>query len=413
MSLNSISNLGLLARRICGAGISLLLAVGTVGNVWADEASSLQLKGFGTLAATYTGESGTEFVRDLGQPSGVEDGVSFGVDSRLGLQLNWTATSQTEAVVQAVAQKREDGSFTPELTWAYLRHEFSPELEMRVGRLGTEFFMLADSRDVGYSYLTVRPSVDYYGTLVFSHVDGIDATFTHPLGNGLVKAKLGAGISPEEAPIIPGVTWDLAGTLIAGGYVDFLQGPWQMRFSHVGMRFANEMPWDTMHTTLGILAPPNFASVVPEMSLKGEWAKYSSVGLAYDDGPLALQLQLNRIDHTGAAYESSKAAYLQASYRLGSVTPYVGYGRVFSNNTPITGYGPLDPLIALHQSQSHTDQYTYTLGARWDFRPGMALKAQIDHIEGDPSSIYLFRGSIPKVWDGDMTVFSLALDFVF
>jgi hypothetical protein len=42
----------------------------------------------------------------------------------------------------------------------------------------------------------------------------------------------------------------------------------------------------------------------------------------------------------------------------------------------------------------------------------MALKAQVDWIRGTPASVFLIK-SPQSSWDGNMTVFSLALDFVF
>ena len=62
----------------------------------------------------------------------------------------------------------------------------------------------------------------------------------------------------------------------------------------------------------------------------------------------------------------------------------------------------------------HLDQKTFTLGARWDFRRNMALKAQVDMIRGSPESIYLRPpNSITPQFDGRINVFSLTLDFAF
>jgi hypothetical protein len=64
-------------------------------------------------------------------------------------------------------------------------------------------------------------------------------------------------------------------------------------------------------------------------------------------------------------------------------------------------------------TQSYLDQHTYTLGGRWDVGKNIALKAQVDWIRGTPASKFLVKNPQDGIWDGDMTVFSLALDFVF
>ncbi|BBN87217.1 hypothetical protein [Azospira sp. I09] len=159
-----------------------------------NEPARLHLRGFGTLGLTRSSADGADFVRDLSQPRGTSGGNwSSRVDSVLGLQANWQATDQLEAVVQGVTRYRYDQTYQPELTWAYLKYDPTPSLSLRAGRLGTNFFMLADSRLVGYSYLAVRPSVDYFTSLPFSHVDGVDGSFTFPLGPGLGKVQAFSG----------------------------------------------------------------------------------------------------------------------------------------------------------------------------------------------------------------------------
>lgn len=62
-------------------------------------------------------------------------------------------------------------------------------------------------------------------------------------------------------------------------------------------------------------------------------------------------------------------------------------------------------------ARTHTDQTTYTLGAR-DFRRDMALKAQVDMVRGARDSIWLYPTSTAG-FDGKLNIYSLALDFVF
>jgi hypothetical protein len=379
-----------------------------------------KLRGFGTLGLALSSVEGIQFVRDLSQPYGLTGGWTGKIDSLLGVQANIGLAEHTEVVLQAVSRYHSTDNFAPELNWAFLRHDFSPDFSMRFGRLGTEFYMLADSRLVGYSNLMVRPQSDFYGTLVFSHLDGADATYDMPLGNGVLRGKFSLGLSPEKAPVVGDIQWDLEGTLISGGYLDYQSGPWQLRASHIGMRFKHEMPFDAIHTTFGLPPlPASYVALVPQMSMVNQWAWYSSLGLVYDNGPLLLQFMLQQINHESAAYEDSKAGFALAAYRMGDITPYVGISRVISRPdrlapSAIPGLGGLlDVITANNQAQTHNDQTTLSLGVRWDFLKDMALKAQLDRLQGNPASVYLFRGAAPKLWDGAMTVFSIALDVVF
>ena len=402
-------------------GLLLCLLSMSASSVWANDdtvaaqAPQLSFQGFGTLGLTRTNNDTAEFARDLSQPSGAGTAWTGKVDSMLGVQANLQFSPQTEAVLQAVSRHHYDGSFNPELTWAFLRHDISPDTSVRAGRLGTEFYMLGDSRLVGFSNLTVRPPPDFYGSLVFSYIDGLDVSSAIQTSGGLLRGKLFAGMSPEQTPFAPGIVWDQRDSTLQGGYLEYLAGPWQARVSHARVRFNHEMPTDDLVRLSGDpLGGTPYLSLVPEMALKDKWAHFTSVGLVYDAGPLNAQLMLNHITHDGVAYADSKAAYALVAYRLGAVTPYIGISRSFTQAEPLpaSGLALVDALTVSLVSQSYVDQHTVTLGARWDFQKNLALKAQLDRIEGQPSSKFLVKNPLPA-WDGRMSVFSLSLDFVF
>lgn len=374
------------------------------------------LSGFGTLGLARSDSDDAEYVRDLSQPRGLTKRWSAKIDSVLGLQGNLKLDPQTEAVVQIISRYRHDGSHNPEVSWAFLRHDFAPDFQARIGRLGTEFYMLADSRLIGYANTTVRPPPDFYGPLVFSHFDGIDATASTRLGPGLLRAKLYGGRSPEFSPVPPSATWDMRGARLAGGYLDYLSGPWQLRLGHGTARFAdNELPLDLLIAPLFAPLPaPDITALYPELSTRRKTARFDSLGSVYDRGPLRVQAMLGRITHESAAYEDSRAGFVIASCRMGRFTPYLGYAQTRSKPVGIaTTITPaLDALAGSLPRGTHSDQHTITLGTRWDFQPNRALKVQLDLVRGQPDSVFLFRG--PDVRrNGRMNVLGTTLDFVF
>ena len=388
-------------RRIGLAGLFLpaLLCLGT--GVSADS-GSFSLRGFGTLGIARSSDDSAEFVRDLSQPNGLTESWSFETDSLLGIQANATFAPSLEAVAQIVSRYGPDGSFDPELNWAFIRYDPTPALELRGGRLGTEFYMLADSRLVGYSYVTVRPTVDYYGTLPFHYVDGMDLGIAKPFAGGLLKGKLYAGLSEEQSPWET-LQFDMSGSLLLGGHLDYFKGPWQLRLGHVRVRFSQDLPIEDLYRTL----PPETAD---ELRVDGQWTSFTSLGLAYDEGPLQTQILLSKTLNDHGTFQDTWAGYVIASYRLREFTPFVGLSAAKSEpkrlDNPVPGY------TDAYQVNFYSDQRTFFLGSRWDFRDDMCLKAQVDIIRGDPDSRFLYRWETPD-WDGSMTVFSLALDFVF
>jgi hypothetical protein len=212
----------------CGAGL--------LPESYASESEALgtgdfSLKGFGTLGLARTDTDGIQYARDLSQQGGIGKNWSSKIDTVLGVQAGYQFNDELEGTIQAISRYRYDGSYRPEISWAFLRYVPDPSVHIRAGRLGTEFYMLADSREVGYSYLTVRTPPDYFGTLVFSYFDGVDTVLTAPLGNGLIRGKLFYGHSPEKATFIGDIPVNLVGSSLYGGYLDYLNDPWQFRLS--------------------------------------------------------------------------------------------------------------------------------------------------------------------------------------
>jgi len=384
--------------------------------------SSISLRGFGTLGIARSSSDQAEFVRDLSQPQGISNRWSGRIDSMLGVQANWQATPTLELVGQAVSRYHYDRSRDPELMWAFAKWEPDARLSLRAGRIGADFMMLADSRLVNYSFLTVRPSADFFGPLFFSHFDGADASLTLPLGNGLVRGKLFAGITHEKSSGIAGV-WDTSGSALNGLVLDYQTGPWQLRASAASIRFSSDIDLaplpDLLRSAGTSLGIPSAIAAADTLIVKNTTTRFYSIGAVYDDGPLQIQGMLNSIHHQTGVFHNSRAGYLLAGYRMGTVTPFIGVSwwktHAKSSSTGLPDIAPFDAINQSFDSSmavSVADQKTYTLGARWNVRQDMAIKLQWDAIRGTAASRFPFANIKPG-WNGHTNVLSLSLDFVF
>ena len=387
--------------------------------------AGISLRGFGSLGLARSSSDQAEIVRDLSQPRGITNEWSGRSDSLLGLQGNYQATDQLEAVAQVVTRYHDGGNYKPELTWAFLKYEPNAYLSLRAGRFGTEFFMRADSRLIGYSYLAVRPAPDFFATLPFSYIDGIDVQLTTPLGDGLLRSRLYRGLAREKIPISV-EHLDINAGPMTGGYLDYQQGAWQWRGGYSQIRFSHDMPppIDQLRASLSAasvstgIATAQAAS--DALALNGHVGHYYSLGAAYDDGPLQANAMLSRIRHTSVAFENSRSGMFIIGYRVGEVTPFAGFSWTRSEAKQLAtglpnataGLTTLNASVAAVLADSHSDQNTSTLGLRWDFRRNMALKVQADVVRGTRQSIFPYRRETP-LWNGRTNVLSVSLDFVF
>lgn len=407
MLIKSLNILMLLAKVLRLTNAKRLFRLLTVGcasaqfagaPAWAEPEQAFSLQGFGTLGMARTTSNDLEFVRDLSQPSGIKKDWDGRVDSVLGLQAGWHVNPQLEVAVQSTVRYRYDKTYNPEVAWAYLKYDPTPNLTLRAGRLGTEFFMMADSRWVGYSFLTARPPGDYFWYLPFYSIHGADAAYTLPFGENLLRFKAFYGNSNGKIPLADR-QWDIKGSPMVGGFLEYQFASWQIRASYANITFKHDLP-------IAGLVP---ASSAEYLKTQDKRTDYYSLGVVYDQGPWQVQLMLNRIEQGNQALEDSAGGYLLAGYRIAEVTPYLGYSWVRSAR-----HGSPDPYTSHVLADSHSDQKTSIVGMRWDVARNIALKAQWDNVRGDATSIFPYRNDPANGrWSGKMDIYTLTLDFVF
>jgi hypothetical protein len=398
------------------------LAIPAITNAFAEaadvpEESRFSLNGFGTAALTHSSSKEAGFVRDLSQPHGSQGGWSGNVDSLLGIQASWRTSDNLALVSQVVSRYHYDSSYDPELMWAFARYDLNGYSTFRLGRLGTDFYLFADSRQVGYTYLTVRPSTDYFGALPFSHLDGADAQFTMSLGSALLRARVHMGWLDEKLALAER-TWSLRGSRMTGGSLSLQQGPWTIRLSSSELKFRHNLPIDDLSAGLRLVGAITAANA---LDVAGSTSRFDALGSVYEEGPLQIQFMLSRASHSSQAFQNWQAGYLLAGYRHGKLTPFASYSwirskaRTLSTGMPDGLGAPLDQLnsgTASVLADSHSDQRTSSLGVRWDFQENMDMKIQFDAIRGRASSIFPFRDETSN-WNGRTNVLTLALDFIF
>ncbi|MBY0233340.1 MAG: hypothetical protein K2W93_00040, partial [Burkholderiaceae bacterium] len=117
------------------------------------EQPRIKINAFGTLGLARSSETRADYTFDNLQPfgAGAHRNPSPDVDSRLGAQLTATISPELKGVIQVVAEYAWDGSYRPSINWANLSYDWSPDLRLRLGRIGLASFLASDSRRVGYS----------------------------------------------------------------------------------------------------------------------------------------------------------------------------------------------------------------------------------------------------------------------
>lgn len=391
-----------------------------------DSYPGFTVKGFGTLGASGTDTDQLRFRRDIKQSSGVDNGWGFDTDSRLGLQLDADINQSLHATAQWVARNNTGDFFEQNLDWLFLRWRLEDDLDIRVGRLGFDVFMLSEYRNVGYAYPWIRPPHEFYAGLAPYHFDGADIAKKFPVGEGYLTMKVFGGYSFFQFPTgFSGSTEQ--GLTVAGGKLAYEYGNWNARigysYSLSNLELASLQPLLGALNSPGVNAVwPSAQSLIEQISNKDKAVHFSSIGLAYDDGLWLAQMEASYIHSDQLTFPSVASGYLSLGRHFGKVTFYSLFGISESLNNQIELTNPLVPVPSVVElrnaigqlpNSNGMDEKSVSLGVRWDVSEHIALKTQWSHywLGNNGSALWLTpaSGSSPDT----VNVWSVGMDFVF
>jgi len=405
------------------AFLAMLTLLGPGGGARADEPPALTLSGFGTLGAVYNdNRDGTGFRRDVIVSSGAPARRwSFGQDSKLGVQADLRHDDTLGATLQVISRNRYDTGYTPELTWAFVKWMPRPDLTLRAGRLGVEFYILGDTTEIGYANLGL-PTTQYPIS-----ADGVDAEWMTPMGAGTLRLKGQLTRLRGKMRMYAEQPGDADGTRVADLHLEYAQGPWLGRVT-AGRLTVHVGPLDpsvqALYDALASPAVPRGAEIRDLLTLEGRVQSYVGAGLGYDSGSLRFLGYAGTLSSPGWADVHLLKA--QAGYRIGEFTPYAGYLRQWTGRGLIETGIPmgfsaatdtLNQAALAAQAAVKANQTIATLGLRYELSRNTALKFQVDSVRYqdspnvvDPS---LLTTDVAGRGFKSMTIYSTALEFVF
>ncbi|HEX9081047.1 MAG TPA: hypothetical protein VF768_02150 [Holophagaceae bacterium] len=409
-------------HRITGVLAALLVAAPALAQ---DSGHMFKISGFGTLAATKSSEKNADFITNYAEPSGpgYTRSVDFGVDSRVGLQVDVKFNDYFSAVVQGISEHRYDDTYTPYVNMAHLKLQALPGLSFRAGRIPYSAYLISDYQKVGYAQPWVRPPVEVYQFNPITYIDGGDLNWQANVGSAAFSGQIVAGQTSVKVPQF-GTIAKFKADSVAGGSLVLSYGHATFRGFYVQMKATldNDVldgptgPFAILRApylpTPGGPAPNPYynPALADEFQIKNDKISYLSFGFNYDPGNWFLMGEWTRKRGDDNILLHFTAGYVTAGVRLGNWTPYVSAAsKVTDQDT--TNPNPI--INALVSTADHA-QTSYGAGLRWDFYTNLALKAQFDHVKnGTGSWGALVNDHPPFQPGGTYNLATLALDFVF
>lgn len=391
--------------------------------------SYLRLSAFGTFGLTASSIERSDYIltRDKKDSSGIGQGqLPFLTDSRLGVQMDAILNPQFSTVVQFLIQDRVEQDLISALQWAFFKYQPNAAWQFRAGRIGADSFMLSDQRNVGFTYLWVRPPIEFYGSFPVYNYDGADVRYRMPFFDGNLDFKVFAGSASNNMPVGNGRYFENELAPISGVNLVFSNQAWQARISYVFADFESQLPGlNRLQTALNSTAMfyPDATRLSNGFETKDKHAYYISAGIAYDHNDWQIQSEVAHVIVETPALPGFYNGYFSVGHHFGELTPYVMYSRVGTSNhmknatpSPIPQIKPL--IDATNSTLSHLkqNQETISVGTRWDFYENMALKLQYDRtrVIDNGSGLWLRSNQDGETQTNDaFNVFSLTFDFVY
>ncbi|WP_145650046.1 hypothetical protein [Pseudoduganella lurida] len=387
-----------------------------------DGTSSWAVSGFGTLGAAHSTSRDADYNTSVLKRSGAGATRSWSpdVDSRLGAQLDVKLDRRWSAVIQLVSEQRLEHGYRPQVEWANVKYQATPDLALRIGRIALPMFLTADYRKVGYAYPWVRPPVEGYASLPLSSSDGVDATLHWEFGPVRNISQVFVGHDKVAVP----EPLEAYGRKLLGLSNSSDWGALNVRVNMMRGEITTNIG-SGLFAILDRFGPAGQA-LTSRYAVDHKQATLLNVGVNYDPGNWFVMGEVGHLTTHSLLGEISNA-YLSAGWRWHALTPYATVsgvrpaGSTADAGLPLAGLPPVlaaqtaalnAGLRSLLQAAPH--QTSTAIGVRWDAYNNVAFKLQLDRVKPLAGSRGTLINTTPAFRQGRaFQVGSVTVDFVY
>ncbi|MYM42013.1 hypothetical protein [Duganella qianjiadongensis] len=383
----------------------------------ADE-HAFTVRGFGTLGLTRTDTDAARYRANWQNSGGADKKWDPSVDSKLGVQADWSISDSIAFTAQSTASKGASGSYAPKIEWAYASYWIGSDLAVRIGRTRLPTFSASDYYNIGNAYLWVRPPADVYNQLSFFSVDGVDLVYEYHTDQYSLLLQPVAGKSKFD------LYFPVAGGRLKGNVANIRGINTSVQAGEISLRLGwmrgqldlTNQPEALASIVAGLeqasMFFPAASGLVQRFGLHQRDAKFVSLGATYDGEHLMVLSEFTK-RRTSSIMPDSTGWYITAGLKQGRWTPYITFSEQrinsqrYDNSIPAAGqFLPLSQAVNGVLGYP-TDDKAIALGVRYEFTPKMMLKAEIQNINGGLPPL---QG---RTQPGTVKVLSTVVDFIF
>lgn len=387
-------------------------------------------------------------------------------NTNMGFQVKADFNDSMSATMQMVTHGYDN--FDINAAWAYLTYLPTDNVMVRVGRIRNPIFLLSENIEVGYTYPWIQTPQEVYGQVRVANLEGMVASYNNMLGDYDYSVSFFTGTTHTKLPY----SGKMIETRLKDGFgANFEIGndDYKIHIGYATTKFGMDEPspgtagvndaLDGLASTLSgfsgaglIFDSAKVNQMVYNYKMKfvakDQSGSFAGIGLSYDKDNIIIMGEYTKRQTNSEALPSSQGWYGLVGYRMGDFVPSftIAGNKTIDNSkrsmnsllekvcgTWTSGggscNGALDSVISAAGGTprnvlnnfikawnldinrfTNYDTTNYSLGLRWNFIPGAALKGEWTILHANDGT----PGSFDRVTEkATNNLYKIALEAVF
>jgi len=356
--------------------------------------TAADFSGFATLGLAYSDSDIYGYRRDIGEDQGAFKGdIDYKNHSLLGLQFDHLFNNKTDFVVQAIVRHRSKNNLDRTISLAFLRHQLTPNWQIRVGRIAPDLFMFTESRDIDFSYVWATVPKEVYSIIPYRSIDGGDISYEKRFDSATFTTKIFAGTSEGEI-IGGGALETVKSENMYGLSITYDEFEWSIQGKYTHATFANEAITNMLLRNEIRKVPdfiwPNKEAFIPRIGIESDNAKYAAINGQRMMNNWLLSAEFSRITSSSELLRKITNYYISAAYQLDHHSFYAVLGNStserwqFEEENVATQFIP-ELIHGLEENFNFysANQKSYSVGWRWNITSSTSVTTQYTHTKID------------------------------
>lgn len=339
---------------------------------------------FGNVMASKLNKNG--FTSNNYNYDNVDNDTSFSPYSKLGGQIS-IYNDKYKFTSQAITY-RNHHEYKAKFTWLNVNYDFNENLALRVGRMQSNLLFNSDSLHIDYIHTMTHSPNEVYRIIALEHYDGVELTYKDFINDdynyavtlvpyGKAKQNINTTFDIEENIELKNIN-SIRLNITNDDNIE-------IHTSYTKLKSSLEDSSALKTVTNGL---KSYGNNVDEYSYEDKDTTIFTLGLNYSYENYILNTEISRYE-TKSMNPDTTAYYVMLGYNWDKFTPYIAYAKSKNDkehfdttglNTPDATSASLkrglDDILYL----TNYSQRTQSLGLRYNIKPGIAIKTQIDRI---------------------------------